>query len=434
MNQYCYQIINDVEVDVNQLKKLVANIYKKKKFESAFGKDLPFIVLYSKAERKACVKMTSRAKKNIEKIEDIHSKLKAADLKIGEIRLSKPVLVELEQCTWWDNECLLNKGQKWATLEHNGPYFVHLMEPYTPHGAPIIYAGKRYKLSPTEERVANFYARRIISEEAGNVAQIWTEDKVFNKNFWDDFKTYLTPEHRKIFVEFKKLNFGPIIKKIKQLKEEESQVSAKEKALKKVRLAEKKEDYGFAVINEIKEPLGNFTIEPAAIFYGRGENPKRGKIKRDIEPEEVTINIGVDASVPEPPAGHRWKEIINDQNVGWVAGWNDPISGDNKYVYFSAEGQLKGKSDLNKYEKARKLNKYLEIVRERYSKDIKSMNPRQKQLGTVLDLIDRYGIRVGNEKDDTETDTVGASTLRAEHVKLAPPDTVIFDFLGKDSI
>ena len=102
---------------------------------------------------------------------------------------------------------------------------------------------------------------------------------------------------------------------------------------------------------------------------------------------------------------------------------------------FSTEGKFKGNCDLQKYEKARKLNKYLKQVREKYlfrcreKRDIKS-----KELGAVLYLIDNYGIRVGNEKKKEEANTVGASTLRVEHVKFSPPDTVTFDFLGKDSV
>ena len=66
--------------------------------------------------------------------------------------------------------------------------------------------------------------------------------------------------------------------------------------------------------------------------------------------------------------------------------------------------------------------------------DALSSNIVKKQLGTVLWLIDHHGIRVGGEKGDDEADTVGASTLRVEHVKLEDPDLIIFDFLGKDSI
>jgi len=42
-------------------------------------------------------------------------------------------------------------------------------------------------------------------------------------------------------------------------------------------------------------------------------------------------------------------------------------------------------------------------------------------------------MRVGDEKDPDEADTVGAITLRAEHIKIEG-DIVHFDFLGKDSV
>jgi DNA topoisomerase-1 len=42
-------------------------------------------------------------------------------------------------------------------------------------------------------------------------------------------------------------------------------------------------------------------------------------------------------------------------------------------------------------------------------------------------------MRVGDEKDPEEADTVGATTLRTEHIKLTK-DAIEFDFLGKDSV
>jgi len=40
---------------------------------------------------------------------------------------------------------------------------------------------------------------------------------------------------------------------------------------------------------------------------------------------------------------------------------------------------------------------------------------------------------VGDEKDPDEEDTVGATTLRKEHIKLTE-NTSEFDFLGKDGV
>jgi DNA topoisomerase-1 len=52
----------------------------------------------------------------------------------------------------------------------------------------------------------------------------------------------------------------------------------------------------------------------------------------------------------------------------------------------------------------------------------------------------KLALRVGNEKDEDEADTVGCCSLRVEHIKLYDKiesigeNIVEFDFLGKDSI
>ena len=57
-----------------------------------------------------------------------------------------------------------------------------------------------------------------------------------------------------------------------------------------------------------------------------------------------------------------------------------------------------------------------------------------RQRATALWLIDHLALRAGNEKGDDEADTVGCCSLRLEHVTLRPPNGIVFDFLGKDSI
>lgn len=58
----------------------------------------------------------------------------------------------------------------------------------------------------------------------------------------------------------------------------------------------------------------------------------------------------------------------------------------------------------------------------------------KRQRATAVYLIDKFALRAGNEKGEDEADTVGCCSLKFEHVTLKPPNTVIFDFLGKDSI
>ncbi len=55
------------------------------------------------------------------------------------------------------------------------------------------------------------------------------------------------------------------------------------------------------------------------------------------------------------------------------------------------------------------------------------------KVATVSWLILVPNMRVGDEKDPDEADTVGAITLRAEHIKIEG-DIIHFDFLGKDSV
>ena len=57
----------------------------------------------------------------------------------------------------------------------------------------------------------------------------------------------------------------------------------------------------------------------------------------------------------------RWKEIRHDNTVTWLAYWNDPINPKMfKYVFLAASSSLKGQSDKEKYEKARKLKVVLQ--------------------------------------------------------------------------
>ena len=60
-------------------------------------------------------------------------------------------------------------------------------------------------------------------------------------------------------------------------------------------------------------------------------------------------------------------------------------------------------------------------------------NPKTRRISTACYLIYRTAMRVGDEKDPDEADTVGATTLRKEHVKLSG-NAIEFDFLGKDSV
>lgn len=39
-----------------------------------------------------------------------------------------------------------------------------------------------------------------------------------------------------------------------------------------------------------KERIANFRIEPPGLFRGRGDHPKMGMLKRRIRPQDIIIN------------------------------------------------------------------------------------------------------------------------------------------------
>ena len=434
--QYCFNISNpdNVDFDPNALRDHVERFYiggSKKKFSKTEARKAFFMIFANTIDGKSvCIRLTTRGKKNIERIEAINKNIQAS--KWNGLELSKPYEWGTAQQSWWDTEQPKKPGEKWVSILQRGPYFTHLEDPYHPLGGKLMYAGRMYNLTPEEEKVAMLYAKRIVSEEGGGVVDSLTKDSKFNKNFWTDFKTYLTPEHKRVFKDFNKIGWRDLTKKAEILKAHKP--TNEEKRAKMIRNEEKKREYGYARLDGNLEQVGNFTVEPVGLFMGRGKNPLRGKIKREVNPEDVTINIGVDDPVPAPPAGHRWGKVIHDQTVSWLAKWKDSITKDPKYVQFAATGKFKGKSDLAKYEKARKLQRHIDTVRETYMADAASTNDEKMQLGTVLWLIDNHGIRPGDERTEDQADTVGASTLRVGHVKILSGNKIRFEFLGKDSI
>ncbi|CAL5439595.1 unnamed protein product [Camellia sinensis] len=151
---------------------------------------------------------------------------------------------------------------------------------------------------------------------------------------------------------------------------------------------------------------------------------KMGKLKRRIQPRDITINIGKDAPIPECPIpGERWKEIRHDNTVTWLAFWNDPIiPKEFKYVFLAASSSLKGQSDKEKYEKSRMLKDYIQGIRAAYTKDFTSKDITRRQIAVTTYHIDKLALRAGNDKDDDEVDTVGCCTLKVENVEPMPPN------------
>jgi DNA topoisomerase-1 len=326
---------------------------------------------------------------------------------------------------------------KWTTLYHTGPRFPPAYEPL-PKSVKMKYDGKPVDLPPESEEAAFFYAVKIETQHA--------RDAVFNGNFFDDWKKILkkNPPTNDIQIDkFEKCDFRPMYDHWRLIKEEEVAAkkmmapSARKKQLENKKKAELQ--MKTCVVDGVEQKVGNVIVEPPALFLGRGEHPKKGRIKKRVPPEAITINHTLNDPKhppPAPPPGHRWKEVKEDRTTTWLAFWIENINGQYKYMYLDATSKFKSNSDREKFEKARKLDRVVDELRRNIDEMIASKQRKDRQLGTVVWLIDNYSLRAGNEKGDDEAATYGVCSLLVEHVKALVDgrNQVKLEFLGKDSM
>ncbi|MGH7936880.1 MAG: DNA topoisomerase IB, partial [Chthoniobacterales bacterium] len=90
--------------------------------------------------------------------------------------------------------------------------------------------------------------------------------------------------------------------------------------------------------------------------------------------------------------------------------------------------------DENKYEKMIIFGQGLPKIRRRITRDLKKRGlPREKVLATVVQLLEKTFIRVGNEEYAKENKSFGLTTMRDRHVKVRGTQ-VRFRFRGKSGI
>nr|XP_054374955.1 DNA topoisomerase I, mitochondrial isoform X2 [Pongo abelii] len=337
-------------------------------------------------------------------------------------------------CAWastrWEEEKHEDRV-KWRQLEHKGPYFAPPYEPL-PDGVRFFYDGKPVRLSVVAEEVATFYGRMLDHE--------YTTKEVFRKNFFNDWRKEMTVEEREVIKSLDKCDFTEIHRYFVDKAAARKVLTREEKQKLKEEAEKLQQEFGYCILDGHREKIGNFKIEPPGLFRGRGDHPKMGMLKRRIMPEDVVINCSRDSKIPEPPAGHQWKEVRSDNTVTWLAAWTESVQNSIKYIMLNPCSKLKGEKAWQKFETARRLRGFVDEIRSQYRADWKSREMKTRQRAVALYFIDKLALRAGNEKEDGEVaDTVGCCSLRVEHVQLHPEadgcqHVVEFDFLGKDCI
>src|SRR5438270_3958437 len=87
--------------------------------------------------------------------------------------------------------------------------------------------------------------------------------------------------------------------------------------------------------------------------------------------------------------------------------------------------------DENKFDRLAQFAKALPNIRRRVAQDLKLPGlPRQKVLATIVRLLERTFIRIGNEEYARENKSFGLTTLKNRHVKVKGAQ-VMFRFRGK---
>jgi len=316
---------------------------------------------------------------------------------------------------------------KWKTLQHNGVLFPPDFES---KGIKIKIRGENVPLNLLQEEMVYQWSKKKDAPKPG-VTEKYIEDPTFQKNFVSDFSKSFNGKFKNL--QYAEVDFSMPYKLVDKEKEEKELLTKEDKkalAIKRKEIREEmKAKYGNAIIDGKEVEVGNYMAEPPGIFMGRGDHPMRGRYKPRATDKDVTLNLGKEAKIPKG----NWGKIVHDRDSMWIASWMDILTQKRKYVWLADTAGIKQERDQAKYDKARNLSKEIENVKTQIVKDMQNKEQKTKRIATACYLIYRTAMRVGDEKDPDEADTVGATTLRKEHVKLTKNE-IQFDFLGKDSV
>ena len=310
----------------------------------------------------------------------------------------------------------------WRTLRHNGVAFP---DPFLPKGLSVRLAGQELKLSPLAEEMAYQFAKKKDTP--------YVQDPVFRENFMRYFAKELPPPATKN-TKFEELDFSQFYGLVDDEKrQKESMTKDAKKTLAQTRKERKeklKAQFGKAWLDGKEIEVANWMVEPPGLFMGRGGHPLRGSWKPRVTPADVTLNL--DGAAPKPPGD--WGQVVNDDESIWIARWIDSLTEKEKYVWPHESSDIQQSRNKQKYDKALKIGPALPRLQREIRSKLGAADDRERKVATVCYLIDAVGMRVGDEKDEDEADTVGATTLRVEHIKRLDDQAIEFDFLGKDSV
>ena len=145
-----------------------------------------------------------------------------------------------------------------------------------------------------------------------------------------------------------------------------------------------------------------------------------GKLLRDRE-ELIRIK-----RLAIPPA---WTDIwICPSNNGHLQTTGRDVRGRKQYRYHSRWREVR---DSTKYDRMMDFAKALPKIRKRIQRDLRLKGlPREKILATLVRLLEKTLIRIGNDEYARDNQSYGLTTMRNRHAKVSG-DRSTFEFYGK---
>lgn len=202
----------------------------------------------------------------------------------------------------------------WKVIRHMGPYLAQYeKEPYL--GSVLVDGTgqqRHYKLSHEGEKAAFLYAALLAAPMS------YTHDHVFVDNYWNDLKKYLDKDQP--FTKFEDIDWRDVVAKYKKRCQMVNTASGG------------KYKHGFVEVDGQVYTATPFAADDMSIYFGESnEDARRGRIRRAITPADVTLNLSSKAKQAIPNIS-EFKEVVYKPGMKWAAKWNQPITGDVKYM------------------------------------------------------------------------------------------------------
>jgi DNA topoisomerase I len=177
------------------------------------------------------------------------------------------------------------------------------------------------------------------------------------------------------------------------------------------------------------------TARQAQLRYVNDEKPgisrrRRGRGFSYLDPEGKVIR---DPAVRRrikalaiPPA---WEDVwISPLSNGHIQATGRDEKGRKQYIYHPRWQEVRNEA---KFQRMIAFGEALPLLRQQVDKDMRRHGlPREKVLGTVVQLLERSLIRIGNQSYARENSSYGLTTLRSRHVEVSSTQ-IRFEFQGK---